>query len=41
METELMYTYPLIAKDKMDRILEQNKSAIELMKARMVTNLLL
>jgi hypothetical protein len=41
LDTDLMYAYPLIAKDKMDRILEQNKPAIELMKARMVTNLLL
>ena len=37
----IMYTYPLIAKDKMDRILSQNAKAIQLMKNRMVINLLL
>ena len=41
LETDVMYQYSLMAKDKMDQILKQNQTAIDLMKARMVTNLLL
>jgi hypothetical protein len=40
-DTSFMYPYPLMAKDKMDRILVQNQKPIEMLKTRMVTNLLL
>lgn len=36
-----MYADPVMDKDKMDHIIEQNQAAISMMKARMVTNLLL
>lgn len=36
-----MYPYPLMAKDKMDKIIAQSAKAIQMMKNRMVINLLL
>lgn len=41
MDTSLMYDYPLMPKDKMDRIIAQNQTAITMLKTRLVTNLLL